>query len=143
MALTDLNKRDLWFTVDGDFLIDGSGDLRDTEDSSDRVEGLRQAILHRVAGERGANREYPDISSGLEEFIGRTVNKDLIQNIEFAIHRSLVSDGVLSRGDYNIRILELTPGDIAILIYVNLAGQEHPIVSMAWNIRSGEITRVL
>ena len=33
MAIEFANRMDLWFTVDGDFLIDGAGDLRDTSDS--------------------------------------------------------------------------------------------------------------
>jgi len=143
MSLRDLNKRDLWFTMDGDFLIDGAGDLKDTQDSGDRYEGVRQAILHRVVGEYGAFRFHPNLSAGLETFIGKVIDKQLLEGIATAIHRALTADGSLSREDYAIRVLEITPGDVAILIFVNLPGQEHPIVSMAWNIKSGEVTRVL
>jgi len=143
MPLKNLNRSDLWFTVDGDFLIDGSGDLRDTRDSGDKHESLRQAILHRVICERGGFRFHPDVSAGLEQFIGKTVDKRLLEAIQAAIHRALSADGALTREDYALRVLELTPGDVAVLLYVNLPGQEHPLVSMSWSIFSGDITRIL
>lgn len=143
MPLRNLNKSDLWFTVDGDFLIDGSGDLRDTKDSGDVYESLRQAILHRVISERGAFRFHPNVSAGLEQYIGKTVDRQLLEAIQATLHRVLTSDGILTRNDYAIRVLELTPGDVAVLIYVNLPGQQHPLVSMSWSIYSGDITRIL
>lgn len=143
MPLKDLNRTDLWFTDDGDFLVDGAGDLRDTRDGAMNFEGLRQAILHRVIGERGAFRLHPDITAGLDIFIGKIIDKQLMEGIQTAVHRALISDGVLRRSDYDIRVLEITPGDVAILIFVNVPGQEHPLVSMMWNVRSGEVTRVL
>jgi hypothetical protein len=143
MPLRNLNKSDLWFTNDGDFLIDGSGDLRDTRDSGDNYESLRQAILHRIISERGGFRFHPEVSAGLEQYIGKTVDKKLLEAIQAALHRALTSDGALNRNDYTLRVLELTPGDVAVLVYVNLPSQEHPLVSMSWSIYSGDITRVL
>lgn len=143
MPIKELNKQDLWFTADGDFLIDGAGDLKDTSDSGDLNEGVRQAVLHRILSEKEAFRLHPEISAGLESFIGKSIDRQLMENIEFAIHRSLISDGTLTKEDYAIRVLELTPGDLAILIYLNLPNQDKPLISMAWNIKSGDITRVL
>jgi len=143
MALKNLNRTDLWFTNDGDFLIDGSGDLKDTRDSADDYEGLRQAVLHRVISERNALRFHPEISAGIEQFIGRSVDKLLLEAIQSAVQRSLTGDNALTRNDFTLRILELTPGDVAILIYVNLPDQEHPLISMSWSIGSGDVTRIL
>lgn len=143
MPLKNLNRSDLWFTVDGDFLIDGAGDLKDTGDSGDRYESLRQAILHRIISERNALRFHPEISAGIEQFIGKTVDKPLLEAIQAAVHRALTSDSALTREDYALRVLELTPGDVALLVYVNLPDQEHPLVSMSWSIKSGDVTRIL
>ncbi len=143
MALRDLNRADLWFTIDGDFLIDGAGDLKDTTDDAMEFEGVRQAIIHRVVCEANGWRVHPEICAGLETFIGKVVNKNLLEGIQLAIHRALTSDGVLTRGDYTIRVLELTPGDVAVLIYVNLPGQTNPLVSMSWSVKSGDVTRIL
>lgn len=143
MPLRNLNKSDFWFTTDGDFLIDGAGDLRDTQDAADDHEGLRQAILHRVISERNAFRFHPDINAGLEQFIGNTVDKLLLDAIQTAIQRSLTMDGALTRDDFTLRVLELTPGDVAVLIYVNLPDQEHPLISMSWSITAGDVTRIL
>ena len=143
MSLRDLNRSDLWFTVDGDFLVDGAGDLRDTKDSGDIYEGLKQAVLHRVISERNAFRFHSEINAGVEQFIGNTIDKNLLEALNSAIQRALSADGALTRDDYTLRVLELTPGDVAILIYVNLPGQEHPLVSMSWSINSGDVTRIL
>jgi len=143
MAIPNLNSSDLWFTSDGDYLIDGAGDLRDTSDSGDKLEGLRQAIIHRVIAERGAMRLHPNLSAGLESFIGRPIDANLMDGVQTSIHRALTGDGSLSRSEYEVRVFELTPGNIAVLIYVRLPGQEHPLVSMAWNVNSGEVTRVV
>lgn len=142
MPLKQFNLTDLWFTVDGDFLIDGAGDLKDTKDSGDLNEGVRQSIIHRLVGEQGAFRLHPGITVGLEQFIGRPINDELLEGMQFAIHRALVSDGILNRDDYVIRVFELTPGNIMIMIFVSLPNQEHPIVSMAWNVEYGEVTRI-
>lgn len=143
MALRDLNRADLWFTIDGDFLIDGAGDLKDTADSGTFFEGVRQAILHRVICEANGWRVHPTICAGLERFIGKTVDQNVLEGIQLAIHRVLTADGALTREDYVIRVLELTPGDVAVLIYVNLPGQENPLITMSWSIKSGGITRIL
>jgi hypothetical protein len=143
MPLRELNKPDLWFTNDGDFLIDGAGDLRDTRDSGDRYEGIRQTILHRVISEKGAFRFHPNVSAGLDMFIGKTVDKQLLEGIQFAIHRALVSDGNLTREDYEIRVFEINNGTVVIIIFVKLPGQEHPLITMTYSVQSGEVTRVL
>ena len=139
MPLKNLNKSDLWFTVDGDFLIDGSGDLRDTRDAADNYESLRQAVLHRVISEHNAFRFHNGISAGLEQFIGKTVDKLLLEAVQTAIQRALTSDGALTRDDFTLRVVELTPGDVAVLIYVNLPDQEHPLISMSWSVRGGDV----
>ena len=143
MGLRDLNRADLWFTVDGDYLIDGAGDLKDTSDSGTLFEGVRQAILHRVICETNGWRINPNLCAGLERFIGKTIDQNLLEGIQLAIHRVLTGDGSLTREDYMIRVVELTPSIVAILIYANLPGQENPLVSMSWSIQSGGITRIL
>jgi len=143
MPLKNLNRTDLWFTVDGDFLVDGSGDLKDTLDSGDDYESLRQAILHRIISEKNGFRFHSEINAGLEQFIGKTVDKNLLEAINSAVQRALAADGALTRDDYDLRILELTPGDVAILVYANLPDQEHPLITMSWSITSGDVTRIL
>ena len=142
MPIRPFNKSDLWFTADGDFLIDGAGDLRDTLDSGDLNEGIRQTIFHRLVGDKHAYRFHPDITAGLERFIGTTIDKHMLESMQVAIHKALVSDGVLSRGDYKIRVFELTPGDVIIMVFLNIPNQEHPIITAVWNTKYGEVTRV-
>jgi hypothetical protein len=143
MPLRNLNKSDLWFTTDGDFLIDGAGDLKDTLDSGDNYESLKQAILHRIISERNAFRFHPEVNAGLEQFIGKTIDKLLLEAIQTAIQRALTADSALTRDDFTLRVVELTPGTVAILVYVNLPDQQHPLVSMSWSIRGGDVTRIL
>jgi hypothetical protein len=143
MPIKNLNQSDLWFTTSGDFLIDGAGDLRDTLDAADDYESLRQAVLHRVISERGAFRFHPEISAGLEQFIGKSVDRLLLEAVRTAIQRSLTADSSLNRDDFTLRVIELTPGDVAVLIYMNLPDQEHPLISMSWSISSGDVTRIL
>ena len=143
MPLKNLNKSDIWFTTDGDFLIDGAGDLRDTLDAADNYESLRQAVLHRIISERNASRFHSEINAGLEQFIGNSVDRLLLEAIRTAVQRSLTADGALTRDDFTLRVMELTPGDVAVLVYVNLPDQEHPLISMSWSITTGDVTRIL
>lgn len=142
MSLQGFNQADLWFTDDGDYLVDAAGDLKDTKDSGDQYEGVRQQILHRVVSEKNGLRLHPNIQAGLERFIGKTVDKILQERIQYEIYRALTSDSALTREDFIIKTVEFIPGSIAILIYVNLPGQSHPLVVMSWHVESGSVTRV-
>lgn len=143
MALQDISKTDLWFTADGDFLVDGAGDLKDTDDSGDRHEAAKQFVMHRLFGERRAWALHPEITAGLEQFIGKSINEGLLSGIQVAVHNALTSDSQMNRDDYKLRVIELTPSTVAIFVYLNLPGQEQPLVTMAWNVKYGEVTRVV
>lgn len=142
MALKDLNLTDLWFTSDGDFLLDGAGDLKDTRDSGDVYEGLRQQITHRVISEKNGWRLHPNILAGLDRYLGNTIDDQLLEQLEFEITRALTADGNLTKSDFSVQTIELTPGDVAIMIYLNTLAQRTPIVTMAYSIQTGTVARV-
>jgi len=142
MAIKDFNRADLWFTSDGDFLIDASGDLRDTSDSGDELEGLKQQILHRVLGEQNAWRAHRDVTAGLEQYIGRAIDDEMLAEMEQQIRAVLTSDQYLEKSDFAIQAIELVDGVVAFMIYVNAAGQEHPVLTMAYSISTGEVLRI-
>lgn len=141
MSIKDLNKSDLWFTQDGDFLIDGSGDLKDTKDSGDKLESIKQTILHRIIAERNGWRLHPDIQAGLERFLGTTVDKQLLEQMEFEIRRALTSDGILTRDDFIIQAMELTQGHVVVSIWLTAPGQQQPVITIAYSIQSNKVIR--
>ena len=141
MPITNLNRSDIWFTTDGDFLTDGTGDIRDT-DSGDTYESLKQTVLHRIIGNQNGWRFNHNLTAGLERYIGRSINDDLIQSIEHDIRQALTVDGNLLKSDFIVKVLEITPGDLAILLYINAVTVDTPVLTFAYHIKTGSITRV-
>lgn len=142
MAVDNLNRLDLWFTTDGDFIIDSTGDLRDTRDSNNKYESLRQTILHRILVNRNGWRFHPQVCAGLERFIGTNIDPFLLQEMERRIKGALTIDGFIRESDISIRTIDLGQGAIAILIYIEATGNNKPIVGMSYDITTGGITRV-
>ena len=142
MSLRTLNRADLWFTGDGDFLIDGSGDLKDTKDSGNIFEGVRQALLHRLIGEKNAWRQHPEITAGLERFIGDAIDDQLLEELITETNKAIKADSEIDNIDIIVRAFELLGGTVAVLLFINVQGQEHPIVTMAYNIQAGSVSRV-
>jgi hypothetical protein len=142
MSLNTLNRRDLWFTGSGDFIIDESGDLKSTTNSADIHEGIRQAILHRVIGERNAWRLHPTITAGLDRFIGDTINDELIDILIVETKNAIKTASDVEDTDIIIRALEVIDGAVAIMIWINSTGQDNPLLTLSYSIQSGSVSRI-
>lgn len=134
---------DLWFTPDGDFLLSDSGDLRDTRaaEQKDEVAATRQFIIHRLLAEEGGWPLAPRTGAGLESFIGQPVNEETAVQMQQAIKSVLTFDALLAPGDVTVRVLPLTEGLMAAMIWVKRVSTQ-AVVSFAYDIQTGSIIRV-
>lgn len=140
-----LNKfDDLYFTVDGDYLIGEDGDLKSNVEDvvRDNLAAIRQFVLHRLIGEYGAWGEYPQITAGLERFIGFPIEDATLYQIQLEAKRALTADLILNPADIDVRAVDLGNGAIALMVWAKQAGTK-AITSFAFNMQNGQISRIL
>lgn len=133
---------DLWFTTDGDFMIGGDGDIRTLEDSGNgdvRV-ALRSYISHRLMTQSSDWRFYPETAGNLNSFIGKTVSSDLLAAIERAVLHALTIDGFISRDILRIKVLQLAPDMVAIVVGITSLGNK-PLSTMTLGLQTGQFTQ--
>ena len=136
------NKADLWFTTDGDFLIDDAGDLRDTKDADNTFESVRQLVVHRLVCNKSGWQLQPEISAGLDRFVGRGVNDLLLERMRFEIAAALTVDGILSTADFRVIASEILPGMVIIAVYLVATGLEKPLLSIVYDVAHGSVVKV-
>jgi hypothetical protein len=137
----NIKYSDLYFTIDGDFALSETGDIKSTYQSTDIMLGLKQFILHRIIGERGGWTLHPQITAGIPQFIGRVVDDDLLTAMTAAVKTALTIDNVLGTSGFNIRCLDLGNAVVAVVVWIR-NWSDKPIFNMAVNIQTGAITQI-
>lgn len=142
-----INQNDLNWTIDGDFLVSETGDIKDTDETginlSDALIPTRQTIIHRVICEKGGWALYPNICAGLESFIGRTVDDTLLRLIESQVKSALISDGVFSAGETTVKAIDLQNDSIALMVWIKGSdSNQRPILTGIYDVQSGQISQV-
>lgn len=98
---------DLFFSEDGDFVFDSSGDLFDTY--FDPLQGLSQSIRDRIKYVAGAWKLYPTIGVENHPF-GMYDFEENIEYYENIIRAALTQDGLVLNDDLEINIISLEDG---------------------------------
>ena len=134
---------DLAFTADGDFLVDGSGDLADLDRAATVEDSLRdavrQTIVHRTLAETNGWRNAP--CAGLERFQGRSVDADTIAAIESAIALALVVDGAFRVSDVVVKVLPIAGDTVAVIVAVPSLGNL-PVATFGVDVSAGMVSQV-
>lgn len=136
---------DLYFTVDGDFIVNEIGDLKDLDEAAafDSNTHIKQFILHRLIAEKDAWKLHPNICGGLDSFIGRIINQDLLNQIEMRIKYILTFDGFLNSSEIKVKSINLEAGTEAILLIIYVLGlSSKPIALLSFDIQSGKVSQV-
>lgn len=134
---------DVWFTTDGDLLLSENGDVRDVRNAQleDEHAGTRQFIIHRLLAEKRGWPMAPEAAAGLERFIGRDINEQLTNEMQQAVKIALTFDGLMQAGDVDVRVVPLTNGVVAAMIWAKKVSDK-PLVSFAYDVQQGSVIRV-
>jgi hypothetical protein len=131
------------FVADGDFLVDGTGDLASLDGLPTVEEGaraaVRQMIVHRVLAETNGWREEP--CAGLERFQGSPINADTIAKIEAAIVASLTADGMFGSSSVVAKVLPIA-GDTVVVVVAVPDVSNLPLVTFGMNVATGTVNQV-
>ena len=96
------DSKDLTWTWNGDFSLDDSGDLAHNED--DALESIETEIITVIKSSTGDWASHPRIGTNLWRFVGEPNTRANADKIKDAISVSLVSAGLVRRGDIKVDI---------------------------------------
>lgn len=105
---------DLDWTIDGDFMKDSSGDLKDT--SEDLLLSFKNEVFTIIKSDLKEWREDLNVGAGLDDFIGEPNSKEIAARLEDHVKSALLL--IASSSDLNIRVIPV--GVYKVLITVNI-----------------------
>lgn len=111
---------DLDFTFDGDFLIDSTGDIKDT--SEDVLLSLRNEIFTIVKSEAGDWKEDLEIGANLRDFIGEANSRENAERIKERIKVALAP--IVNTKDLTIRVVPTGIYKVLILLNINVVATQ-------------------
>lgn len=108
---------DLYFTEDGDFVLDAeTGDLEDTK--LHQYRGFIQRVVTRVMSQKGEWNLQKDVGAGVGDFLGKPNTAALGDRIRSRIFSELIREGLVSPGDLNILVFPTGIHSLAIVVQV-------------------------
>jgi hypothetical protein len=117
MALYD--STDCYFSWDGDYAIDDTGDLADTSDNL--LASVVQEIQTIVKSEVGDWLADPSVGATLSDFVGSPNTQDTANKLYTRLIIKLTENGIVSREDLNIQIVPVGIYQVMIMISVSVA----------------------
>jgi hypothetical protein len=96
---------DLWFSGEGDFALDASGDLKDT--SSVYARSLVQEIRTRLAAATGDWKLTPMLAANVQDFLGRASTDAVLRELASRISDVLTVDNLMSLRDFTVSYIKL------------------------------------
>ena len=138
-----LDEVDLYWSYDGDFGVGKDGDLLDTSD--DLIQAKVQEIQSIVKSEIGDWKYHPNFAATLSDFVGKPNSRTTGTDIRDRIISVLVSNNVLSAGDFDVRVVPVDIHSVLVMIKVfamaterNSLEQGQPIVvSLVYDTNEG------
>ncbi len=124
-------KDDLWYSGDGDLVVGGDGDLRDTSDDKSRTRALIQEIQQVLSSSTGDWKSNPTFAADLAEFIGEIANDAAGDRIARRIKEKLVRMGIVSSGQLDI--IPLILGSTALFRITVTTGLHTSEVNMGYD----------
>lgn len=117
---------DLDFTFDGDFIINGQGDIKDT--SEDLLLSFRNEIASIVKSNLEDWREDPSIGANLEDFVGEPNTKDIADAVKSRIASALSL--IIRESDVSIKAVPVNVHKLLVIITIEvLATPENRLVA--------------
>lgn len=93
---------DLWYSELGDFVVDDSGDLKDTSVDQSRTRALIQEIQQVLTSSTGDWKTDPTFAADLGDFIGEAASYKIGERLAKRMAERLVMMGIVSPGEVEI-----------------------------------------
>tara|TARA_R110002020_G_scaffold268819_3_gene484129 strand:- start:79579 stop:80034 length:456 start_codon:yes stop_codon:yes gene_type:complete len=110
------DTNDLFFSFEGDFDVDESGDLRDT--LYDPLRSIRQQILTRVKSEKGDWQYQGSIGANLSNFVGEPNSRETGMAIKNAVRVALGQHALVDLNGVKIDVMPISRTMIALRVEV-------------------------
>jgi len=107
---------DFYWSDDGDFAIDDTGDLMDT--SYDPLKSIKQEIIDRISGNQQGWLYQPALGANLDRFVGEPNTRENGKAIQHAVINSLLYGNLVDIGDLKVLVTPLSASMIAIRIQI-------------------------
>lgn len=114
--MADYDSIDLDFMWDGDYAIDGNGDIQDT--SYDYLQSLRNEIANIVKSELLDWEQDPTIGANISDFLGEPNTREMGELIEDRVRTSLISARVVLPEDVSVRVVPVGVHRVLITVSV-------------------------
>ena len=111
------DSTDLFWSFEGDFDIDETGDIRDT--SYDPLRSISQGIYDRVKCDKGDWQFQKGIGASLSKFVGRPNDRETGRSIKSAITSALGWFGFIDVGDVNVKVVPVSATMIVARVVIN------------------------
>ena len=115
------NKRDIYYSDDGDFILSSQSDLEETRDDSYRslVQGIRSVLNHR-------RREWPgsgtDLGADLTDFVGKPNTKATGEQIKLRVINAITGSGLVAVSDLFVDVIPLSEVQLLVKLRIRTSG---------------------
>jgi hypothetical protein len=133
-----LGRDDIMLTLEGDLVIDESGDFRMTTG----FDWLAREMNKRVRTINPEWKQHPTIGANVETFAGRMLNHSLLAEIKNQITDSITRWGLQEPGDIDVRVVPVSHDEIAIYIFFTIAGVRQNLSKLVFNFDNGNVQYV-
>lgn len=126
--MRNYNEQDIRFYaegIEGDFVVDESGDFALTED----YESARQDITNRIRTQTGDWRSHPDIGADLELLEGEPNTRETGQRGEEQIYRTLTYDNRFDTEDLHVRAVPTSIDSIDFYVMLDTDSRKPVVVN--------------
>lgn len=107
---------DLDWTIDGDYMVDQTGDLKDT--SEDLLLSFKNEVFTVIKSNLKDWREDLAVGSDLDEFVGEPNTQDVARFLEERVKSSLLL--IASESDISIRVVPVGPYRVLITLSIQV-----------------------
>jgi hypothetical protein len=133
MADYYIGMTDIGMTLDGDLMVDDSGDLRLVEG----FDWLSREVGKRIRTDNPSWVGHPSIGVGMSDFQGHPNMPDTAKSLRKRIKYVLQQDNISYPGEFNVRIVPIRSDGIMIFIYLDLAGSRVEIQRLIYDFSNG------
>jgi hypothetical protein len=126
---------DIGMTLEGDLMIDSSGDLA----LVDGWEWLYREINKRIRTDNPAWRNHADIGCSLSDFKGQPNTPEVAKEIRRRVKSVLSIDNIAYPGEIDVDVIPVDNSSIAIHITVRISGSIIDLQKLIYNYSNGVV----
>lgn len=132
------DRRDFYFTSEGDFFLSEAGDFEDTQNHQYRA--LIQQILTRLMSTRGDWPLQPTVGANLGEFLGAANTAQTGQLIRARILSELSREALLNPQDMKVDVVPVSRNAVMILLVIVPPGSTQAVyLNFTYNLSENKL----